>query len=136
MSGARKSAVEDKLGICCGATDRMRGHIHKTLAILRYRSDTNDTSAASGGSAKERQDSWNDASVILRDHLGGDTYSPMATVYLHYLDRLDLIEHGSGIAGSWLTSEGREVLDELDRLYGPAIPPLVELAMQAESQPS
>ena len=85
----------------------MMNHIHRTLQIMKSRHDTNI------GKGSDRE--WDKHNRALAEHLGGDSYSPMATVYLHFLDRLDLIEHGSGIAGSWLTHEGERVLEELNR---------------------
>lgn len=98
--------IENALGVCCGNTDAMQDHIHKTLQLLADRSD------ASSGSAKVKG-GWEKGTEALKEHLG-DLYEPMGTVYLHFLDRLDLIEHGCGIAGSWPTKKGREVLVALN----------------------
>ena len=99
--------LEDALGICCGNTDDMRNHIHKTLQLLHARREANyGPDRDSGG--------WEKGTEALVAHLG-DLYSPMATVYLHFLDRLDLIEHGSGITGSWLSTAGDQILEALNR---------------------
>lgn len=34
----------------------------------------------------------------------------------HWLDSFELIEHGSGIAGSWLTEKGKEVYQSITKL--------------------
>lgn len=104
--------LEAALGICCGNTTDMQDHIHKTLQLLANRSDANTPSRADGWDS--RADGWDKGTEALKVHLV-DLYSPMGTVYLHFLDRLGLIEHGCGIAGSWLSSEGREVLEELNK---------------------
>ena len=106
-----KEEIEGALGICCGNTDAMRDHLHKTLRLLAARSDAN-----SGPSKTE--DGWNKGTKALEAHLG-DLYGPMGAVYLHYLDRLDLIEHGCGIAGSWPTKRGRELLEALNKVAAP-----------------
>lgn len=99
--------LEEAMGVCCGNSTGMMDHIHRTLQIMQTRRDSN--------TGKGSDKAWLEHTKTLADHLGGDTYSPMATVYLHFLDRLDLIEHGSGIAGSWLTAQGERVLEELNR---------------------
>lgn len=91
--------LEEALGICCGETTDMQKHMHETLRILSLRYGI-------GG--------WDESIKLLHAHIG-NPYSPMGSVYLHFLDKLDLIEHGSGIAGSWLTTHGAEVLKELDK---------------------
>lgn len=99
--------LEEAMGVCCGNATGMMNHIHRTLQILKNRHDANT------GKASDK--AWEEHTKALAEHLGGETYSPMATVYLHFLDQLDLIEHGSGIAGSWLTDQGEQVLEELNK---------------------
>ena len=106
MTEALQEEIEEALGICCGNTDATRDHIRTTLRLLKARSDANQTKEPNG---------WENGTEALKTHLG-DLYEPMAAVYLHYLDRLDLIEHGSGIAGSWLTKRGVEVLEALETI--------------------
>lgn len=94
--------LEEALGMCCGNVRDTIDHIHMTLAILndRHQADTKQ---------------WEHHTERLKVHLGGELYSPMVTVYLHFLDKLGLIEHGSGITGSWLDSDGEKILEELNR---------------------
>lgn len=98
--------IETMLGICCGDTDVVQQHLHTTLRLLNTRLTDHSDGIPNG---------WDNATDRLEAHLG-DLYAPMASVYLHYLDRLDLIEHGCGIAGSWLTSKGVTLLKKLDAL--------------------
>lgn len=100
--------LEEALGICCGDTTAIRDHIHTTLRLLHLRREINSQDRGKG-------DGWARATEQIAEHLGGNLYGPMEAVYLHYLDRLDLIEHGSGIAGSWLTDLGEQVLEELNK---------------------
>ncbi|MGD9726495.1 MAG: hypothetical protein AB7L09_02860 [Nitrospira sp.] len=101
------SSIEDAIGACCGNTNDMVEHIYKTLQIMAKRSNDNRT--------LNDKDLWAHNTMELTNHLGGDLYAPMATVYLHYLDRLNLTEHGSGIAGSWLTPDGYKLLEALNK---------------------
>lgn len=39
---------------------------------------------------------------------------PAREIVGHWIDSLGLIEHGSGISGSWLTDEGKELLDAIN----------------------
>ena len=92
--------LEDELGICCGNTTEMREHLHKTLTIFALRG----------------AEQWDRSVSLMDQHLGKD--SAMRTVYLHFLDKLDLIEHGTGISGSWLTNHGEKMLARLDKAHG------------------
>ena len=97
-------SLEDALGVCCGQTTNTIDHLHKSMQLIARRSAA-DTTALSAEVGKS-----------LAEHLGGDLYAPMASIYLHYLERLDLAEHGAGIAGCWLTQKGKVILAELDKL--------------------
>lgn len=103
MDSDKIREINDALGICCGETDIIRKHIHKTLKILAMRTGN--------------EESWSRSVALLTAHFHRDQSvesHAMFYVYLHFLDKMDLIEHGCGIAGSWLTKHGEEMLAALD----------------------
>jgi len=41
--------------------------------------------------------------------------TPSKEVIAHWMSSLDMIEHGTGIGGGWLTPKGNEILEEIER---------------------
>lgn len=50
----------------------------------------------------------------LKDILGFDSKNIVFEFILHVLNSADLLEHGSGVGGSWLTNYGEEILCAFD----------------------
>ena len=103
MTGDELAKALDPLD-CCGRNELIMEKLEKLLTILDSRV------SIEGGSSKEGWDSsWPALIELLGSQDGGDYW-----MWLHVLSHLELTEHGGGIAGSWLTHHGEEVLRALD----------------------
>lgn len=107
-----KTQLHDDLNVCCGQTDDVLLHMLQVLRVFRARSDTFDKPS----SDKEAKEAYDKTYAELDALLGLSDPSRVAVahVYLYHLDSADMIEHGSGIRGSWITERGRRTLASLE----------------------
>lgn len=87
----------------CGQPTEALKYVKEYLEILKMR----DTSAESN--ARDAQ--WTESYKLLDAKPVGEV-----TFVLYVLTMLDLIEHGSSVRGSWLTENGKELLEDLTEL--------------------
>ena len=108
-SSELETELEDTLKICCGPTSDVLLHMLKTLQILKRRWD------AIGGQGKTKDDAvYEKTYTEMDEHLGLIARPEVGYVYLYLLNSLDLIEHGTGIRGSWPTKAGLDILVKLE----------------------
>lgn len=107
--GYKESELEaellGELRVCCGATDDALMLIHQVLTTLQRRSEALD---------KKDDTAYNQTYAELDELLFYKERVGLFYCFYHFLDTLDLIEHGCGIRGAWLTRKGREMLTKLD----------------------
>lgn len=92
------------LGFCgCGQLDMALRLLRDVLTEIGKRGDDEDV--------------WRQSVATVDVMLAAETHPGLYYSYLYWLDSKGLIEHGSGVGGSWLTEDGSDLLAALDR-YG------------------
>lgn len=109
MKTSQEQFVDDfwfnTLGWCgCGNPNVVLTQLRDTLQLLHDRSE----------SRHEGKNFWNAGTDKLYVHLELNTDKAwLGYIVLYILDKHGLTEHGSTIAGSWLTPEGLVLLEKL-----------------------
>lgn len=96
-----RSFVFNELHFCgCGEPEKAMQYLVNILQAL-----------------KTRGEDWNDENnKKVNELLPEYGCEPKAAITLYLLDGAGLIEHGSSIGGSWLTSEGHAFLEDMQRV--------------------
>lgn len=94
-----QSIVLDKLGFCgCGSPEDVLKLLKEVLEILDMRNPRD-------------KDSWQISYKKLEERFYKD--DTLLTFFLYWLDDKELTEHGGSVGGSWLSSEGKILLEKL-----------------------
>lgn len=97
-----QSFWHDVLGFCdCGEPESALEFMRDVLIAIR------DRHAVAG--------SDNDAHTAAAEKINQLLPGMIGLTYLYVLTTYDLIEHGGSVYGSWLTDEGHEILEMLER---------------------
>lgn len=108
----RREFIQDfyyeKLNFCgCGSPWDVLYTIKKTLNIISKKKEF------------DYEDYWNKLRNSLNMMVDKNNFSVNEGVFqiiLNILNNSDVLEHGGGIGGSWLTDYGRELLEHLNSL--------------------
>lgn len=92
--------IYNDLGFCgCGQPEVVLEFVHKALQLINQRAEA-DFDAASH--------------TKINEHFRFKNDNLFYWMAWYFLDRSDLIEHGIGVAASWLTEKGKAFLQYLD----------------------
>lgn len=102
--------IHDLIGICgCGKPDWMRFLIRDVLKLYEWEHDTDNIVRRSEEFREERKRKYEKVFGVKNIY-----DSPMALFVVYILNDKELLEHGTGIGGSWITELGRMCLTVLE----------------------
>ena len=92
--------IYNDLGFCgCGNPEVVLQFVHQALRLIKQR----------------KESGWNDDSnTAIETHFRSEKDELFYWMAWYFLDRSKLIEHGTGVGGSWLTEKGEDFLQYLD----------------------